>query len=164
MRIEIKTDADKLSEAIGDYLNKMAGKITNRGRLLLLIGQVPATQIEMCFDRSESPSGKAWAPVKRGGQPLALTGKLKTSFTVRTTRNSVEVGTPFPFAPFLNDGTEPYIIRPKRGRGINIPGIGWRKFARHPGLKARPFMPDDSTLDWEEIRGITLQYLMREDT
>ena len=47
------------------------------------------------------------------------------------------------YAPMVNDGTRPHIIRPKRAQALRF-RVGGRvvyaRVVRHPGTKARPFL------------------------
>jgi phage gpG-like protein len=91
----------------------------------------------------------------RGAKILQDTGRLRMSFAVdaRALAGEVEVGTSDQRAPWHHLGTRPYVIRPKKPGGIlAFKGAGpsgksgfWRfaKMVHHPGLRARPLIPQE---------------------
>lgn len=78
--------------------------------------------------------------------------ELQQSFNaprIDENRGEVTIGTALRFAWYHHHGTRPYTIRPKRGgRLVFRVGDGSTVFARevrHPGLPARPFLPQSHT-------------------
>jgi HK97 gp10 family phage protein len=76
------------------------------------------------------------------------TGRLRASIRVEarrtlTLRSVYTIGSDVFYAPFVNDGTRPHIIRPRRGQALRFTVGGRVVFARvvhHPGTRARPFL------------------------
>lgn len=76
------------------------------------------------------------------------TGRLRASIRMDpprlfSLRPSVRVGSDVFYAPYVNDGTRPHVIRPKRARALRFVVGGQVVFARvvqHPGTKANPFL------------------------
>jgi hypothetical protein len=76
------------------------------------------------------------------------TGRLRASIRVEarrtlTLRSVYTIGSDVFYAPFVNDGTRPHIIRPRRGQALRFRVGGQVVFARvvhHPGTRARPFL------------------------
>ncbi len=91
----------------------------------------------------------SWAGIKyRPGSPLLNTGRLRASFTHRVGifGHSVVVGTNNQVAPYHHFGTKgPYDIHPRNGTALMFVGPNgptFRRSVRHPGLVARPMLPD----------------------
>lgn len=76
------------------------------------------------------------------------TGRLRASVDYRTSsffslRPKAHVFSDVEYAPFVNDGTRPHIIRPKNAKALRFRVNGQVVYARvvhHPGTKARPFL------------------------
>lgn len=83
---------------------------------------------------------KVFAPVD--------TGRLRAS--IRVERRSVlglrmrwTIGSDVEYAPMVNDGTRPHVIRPKNAKVLRFKVGGQTVFARvvhHPGTRAQPFL------------------------
>ena len=71
------------------------------------------------------------------------TGKLRESIAlVKVSDLHYIVGSPLEYAVFVERGTRPHIIRPKRARALRFEVGGETVFAKkveHPGTKPRPF-------------------------
>lgn len=74
-------------------------------------------------------------------------GRLRTSLGVRVEPDRVIIGPDAQVAPyggFVEFGTRPHVIRPKRSGGVLVFTVGGTKvFARkvqHPGTKAQPYV------------------------
>ena len=54
---------------------------------------------------------------------------------------------------YQQTGTKPFTIKPKNKKALLIPGIGFRKWANHPGIPARPFfiVTDEDIADIRDI-------------
>ncbi len=98
---------------------------------------------------------KASTLAMKAGRGAILQGSppnLKRSFGYKVGGDSVVVGTEIPYAIYHEKGTAPYKIFPKgRGAGganalkfMTSNGPIFRKFVNHPGLPARPMLPDES--------------------
>lgn len=91
------------------------------------------------------------------------TGRLRAS--IRVERRSVfglrqrwTVGSDVEYAPMVNDGTRPHLIRPRNARVLRFQVDGRTVFARvvrHPGTRARPFL-DRALRDVSRARGYTI--------
>lgn len=91
------------------------------------------------------------------------TGRLRAS--IRVERRSIlglrqrwTVGSDVEYAPMVNDGTKPHIIRPKRAKALRFRVGGKVVFARvvhHPGTRARPFL-DRALADVARSRGYSI--------
>ena len=89
----------------------------------------------------------AWAALANG-QPSRLrkSGTLaKSPRVITATRDAVTVGSDRKYAAIhqLGGKTKAHVIRPKNGKALKIPGIGFRKSVNHPGsqIPARPYFP-----------------------
>jgi hypothetical protein len=77
------------------------------------------------------------------------TGRLRASIRIEQRRNLAlrsryTIGSDVYYAPFVNDGTRPHIIKPRRPGGSLRFVVGGRvvyaKVVHHPGTRARPFL------------------------
>lgn len=83
---------------------------------------------------------KVLAPVRTGRLRSSIRADPPRIFSLR---GSVTVGSDLEYAAFVNDGTKPHIIRPRRAKVLRFNVGGQTVFARvvnHPGTKARPFL------------------------
>jgi phage virion morphogenesis protein len=106
------------------------------------IGEIMLLSTKLNFEQQGRPT--PWKKSRRvergGGQTLSDKGRLRNSFTCDATADKVTIGTNVEYAPHLQFGTKPRIIRPNKAKALNIPGIGFRKKVNHPGMPARPFL------------------------
>lgn len=88
---------------------------------------------------------------RRGGsgQPLRDTGRLAQSYNYNAGSTSVDIGTPSKIAPFHEEGTQPYKIRPKsiggKLRFMTVGGFAFASVVNHPGLPRRRMLPTEQT-------------------
>ena len=91
------------------------------------------------------------------------TGRLRASIRadpprIFSLRGSVTVGSDVEYSGYVNDGTRPHTIRPRRTGGVLRFQVGGQVvFARvvnHPGTRARPFL-DRALREVAEQRGYT---------
>jgi HK97 gp10 family phage protein len=72
------------------------------------------------------------------------TGKLRTSLAIQVGANSVTIGPHTDYAGFVEFGTKPHVIRPKKPGGVLVFTVGGVKvFTRkvnHPGTHAQPYV------------------------
>lgn len=73
------------------------------------------------------------------------TGHLRRSITHKFAYSSLIEGTVhtsnLKYAKWVEDGTRPHIIRPKKGKALYWQGASRPvKFVRHPGGKAKPYL------------------------
>lgn len=90
-------------------------------------------------------------PAKRDGSAATLrqSGTLAKSIRlISADASGLTLGSDRPYAAVhqLGGRTPAHIIRAKTKKALNIPGIGFRKSANHPGsnIPARPYFPVDS--------------------
>lgn len=78
------------------------------------------------------------------------TGRLRASIRIEarrtaTLRSKFVIGSDVFYAPYVNDGTRPHIIRPRTKQALRFRVGGRTVFAKvvhHPGTRARPFLDD----------------------
>lgn len=76
------------------------------------------------------------------------TGRLRSSIRVERRsflgfRSRWTIGSDVEYAPMVNDGTRPHLIRPKNAKVLRFRAGGqvvYAKVVRHPGTRARPFL------------------------
>lgn len=110
------------------------------------------------FHQGKAPDGSHWKKSRRaletGGQTLILEGRLRDSLAARVNAKSLEVGTNVVYGGIHQFGG---IIRPKKGRALAVPGVGFRASVTMP---ARPYL-GISADDEAEIRDITEAWLRK---
>ncbi len=83
---------------------------------------------------------KVLAPVRTGRLRASIRAEEPRIFSLR---GSVKVGSDLEYAGFVNDGTRPHIIRPRRAQVLRFTVGGRTVFAKvvhHPGTRPRPFL------------------------
>jgi len=83
---------------------------------------------------------KILCPVDTGRLRASIKSKRSRFFTLRP---KVTVYSNVDYAGFVNDGTRPHIIRPRRAKALRFRVGGRIVYARvvnHPGTRARPFL------------------------
>jgi len=137
-------------------LQRVAERLGDMTPVMRAIGAVVMNQTDEAFEQGQSPAGKPWKPSARvrekGGQTLVNTSRLQTSFTSEASAKQVEVSTNVEYAAIHQFGG---VIRPKTKKALAFGGIV-RKSVTMP---ARPFLPDDASVDWEEIQHTIWGYL-----
>lgn len=91
------------------------------------------------------------------------TGRLRASIRVERRsffglRQRWTIGSDVEYAPMVNDGTRPHIIRPRRAKALKFKVGGKVVFARivhHPGTRANPFL-DRALADVARSRGYSI--------
>ncbi|HEX6518279.1 MAG TPA: HK97 gp10 family phage protein [Nocardioidaceae bacterium] len=91
------------------------------------------------------------------------TGRLRASIRVERRsffglRQRWTVGSDVEYAPMVNDGTRPHVIRPRRAKALRFKVGGRTVYAavvRHPGTRARPFL-DRALQEVARARGYDL--------
>lgn len=89
---------------------------------------------------------KPWPNLASGkAARLRKSGTLAKSVRSVVTEQGVAIGSDRKYAAIhqLGGKTKPHIIRPKHGKALAIPGLGFFAKVNHPGSKipARPFIP-----------------------
>jgi hypothetical protein len=110
---------------------------------------------------------KVLAPVDTGRLRASIRVERRSTFGLR---QRWTVGSDVAYAPLVNDGTKPHVIRPKRAhtlrrssRGIVKPALRFKLngkivyFAKvnHPGTKPNPFL-DRALADVARSRGYSI--------
>ena len=83
---------------------------------------------------------KVLAPVDTGRLRASIRVERRSFFGLR---QRWTVGSDVDYAPMVNDGTKPHIIRPKRAKALRFKVGGKTVYAmvvHHPGTRARPFL------------------------
>lgn len=99
---------------------------------------------------------KILCPVDTGRLRASIQGEARRTWTLRpqfTVFSNVE------YAPFVNDGTRPHVIRPKNARALRFVVGGQVVFAKvvhHPGARAKPFL-DRAVREVTAGRGYTVR-------
>jgi phage gpG-like protein len=96
---------------------------------------------------------------------LVNEGDLWNSINEQAFSDHVVIGSAKHYAAIhqLGGETGPRTIRPKNKKALFWPGAGHpMKAVRHPGstIPARPFLPDEQSLDWDEIHDTVTRYLL----
>lgn len=112
------------------------------------------------FVAGVAPDGTPWAELrpstkrmKRGPGILRETGQLAGTLSHSWGDEFAELVASAYYAKWHQTGTNPYVIRPTKGKALAIPGIAegpatqegagptlLRRSVQHPGLPPRPFM------------------------
>lgn len=77
--------------------------------------------------------------------PRVRTGRLRSSISLNVGKDSrslyADIGSKVPYARYIEEGTPPRIIRPKRKKALAWPGAAHPvKRVRHPGTRAYRFL------------------------
>lgn len=84
---------------------------------------------------------KVLAPVRTGRLRSSIRAEPPRIFSLR---GSLTVGSDLEYAGFVNDGTRPHQIKPRRSGGVLRFVVGGRvvyaRVVNHPGTRARPFL------------------------
>jgi hypothetical protein len=96
------------------------------------------------------------APVRTGRLRSSIRAEPPRFFSLR---GSVTVGSDLEYAAFVNDGTRPHVIRPRRASVLRFNVGGRVVFARvvnHPGTKGTHFL-DKALADVARARGYSFR-------
>ncbi len=74
---------------------------------------------------------------------LVKSGDYRKSITGRTSNSKSFIGTKLWYAHFLEGGTDPHVIKPRKGRFLNIFG----RFVKSVKHGIKPYKPLESTVD-----------------
>lgn len=126
------------------YLRILSRKMDDMTPVMRAIGEIVVTQTDEAFEGGKSPAGASW-PISRraettGGQTLIDTARLRNSIARQVTASGVTVGSGVVYAAIHQLG--------------GATGRGHRTI-----LPARPFLPDDASLDFDEITDVITRYL-----
>ena len=125
------------ASAIAPWISALStALLVNTRPLLAEIGEIVLSQAQDSFENQAAPDGAPWEPSQRalatGGQTLVDSGQLLASLGVAVLPEAVEVGSNKVYAAIHQFGG-----KAGRGRAVEIP--------------ARPYLPDDSTVDMVQI-------------
>jgi len=98
---------------------------------------------------------KVLAPVDTGRLRASIRVERRSTFGLR---QRWTVGSDVEYAPMVNDGTRPHIIRPRRAKALKFKVGGrtvYAKVVHHPGTRARPFL-DRALADVARARGYSI--------
>lgn len=98
---------------------------------------------------------KVLAPVDTGRLRASIRVERRSTFGLR---QRWTVGSDVEYAPMVNDGTRPHIIRPRRAKALKFTVGGRTVYARvvhHPGTRANPFL-DKALADVARSRGYSI--------
>jgi len=119
-------------------LDALRRAVSDMQPLMAEIGEVLVSQTLESFEEGRAPDGSPWPPSERvlahGGQTLMDTGQLRASLSreVEVLPDEVWVGSSKVYAAIHQLGGQA-----GRGHGVRIP--------------ARPFLPDEDTVDMDEV-------------
>lgn len=142
----------------------MLGALRDKGAdlapVMAAITEVVVEQVQGGFETGTAPDGAPWKPLKsRQGQILVDTGHLSNVFRSHG-EDYAEVGSAAIYAAAHQFGTRPRVLKPVNAKALFWPGARHPvKSVKHPGIPARPFIPDEQSLDWPEIDAIIRRYL-----
>jgi phage virion morphogenesis protein len=172
MKIAVKIQDAQLKEA----LSGLASRVRNMTPIMKEIGEIVRTSVERNFAETGRP--EKWPESQRvkrgGGQTLSRTGRLRRSFTVKASKDRVEVGTNVVYAAIHQFGgtitqgarselftRNRYVRGDKKGqfkKGTKA-GRGVTFGERRINIPARPFLMVQDE-DWSTMNAAISDYLM----
>jgi phage virion morphogenesis protein len=162
----VSVDVD--TRPVQTLLDGLLAKLKDMTPAMREVGEIVVNQSAEAFEDGGLP-GHRWPESSRvkaaGGQTLVNTSRLRRSINSSADMDSVEVGTNVAYAAIHQFGgkTKPRVIQPKNGKALFWPGAAHPvQSVNHPGstIPARPFLPDESGLDWAEIESALTRYLV----
>ena len=129
-------------------------KIENTEKLIKLLTALTRLPSEISKNCTELIAEKARENAPR------KTGRLRESIGIRRTKHGYEVvmgGSKAPYAVFLEYGTRPHVIRPKRARALRFEVDGkivYARYAMHPGTHPRRIMAKAISDSWNQFAEI----------
>ena len=127
-------------------LTALALTVGNLRPVMRDIGETILSQAQQSFEDQASPAGDPWEPSQRaldeGGQTLVDQGQLLASLTMDMLPSAVMVGSNKVQAAIHQLGGVT-----GRGHAVELP--------------ARSYLPDEASLDWDEIGYVIGAYLER---
>ncbi len=137
-------------------LEQLVDKLADMTPVMASIGEIIIEQTDTAFETGASPNGARWEPSGRvlaeGGQTLVDTGRLKNSITRLVSTDAVTVGTGVIYGAIHQLGG---VIRAKQGKALAFGGVVRQSVT----MPSRPFLPDESSVDWAEIIATLKDYL-----
>ncbi|MER5705988.1 HK97 gp10 family phage protein [Streptomyces sp. NPDC002122] len=98
---------------------------------------------------------KILAPVDTGRLRASIRVERRSTFGLR---QRWTVGSDVEYAPMVNDGTRPHVIRPRTKKALKFKMGGktvYAKVVHHPGTRANPFL-DRALADVARSRGYSI--------
>lgn len=145
--------ADADIREVRSLLRRLEKRLGNLRRPMAAIGETVVAQIMDCFEQQQAPDGTPWEKSKRaeaeGGQTLIDSALLRNSYNRRAYPDRVEIGTADVKAGTHNFGALAGDFG-QTSSGQPIP---------FGDIPQRRMVPEEDELDWEEIRGVCLDYL-----
>lgn len=168
--ISIRLDNLQEFERLIENFQAKLEVVVERKPVKIAIGELLIARARQTIKNGGTGSSPAWAPLKKAtidrrweleqkkkknqrvnkqgivsNAPLQRTGIGMQSLNYRVTSDGLVLSA-VRYMGYQQTGTKPYVIRPKNKKALNIPGVGPRKKANHPGLPKRPFfivLPED---------------------
>lgn len=171
MTWSVEVDTRPVQAMLGELVTKM-GDLTP---VMREIGEIIVTQSAEAFEQGGLP-GHRWKESGRvkagGGQTLVDTARLRNSLTARASKTKVEVGTNVVYAAAHQFGFQGEVSQRVKAHSRNISqafgkpipsrSVSVKAHSRkiNQVLPARPFLPDEGSLDWDEIQDTLTRYLV----
>lgn len=165
----LKTSVD--DREVTNALVAVAGALGNLRPAMRTVGEIVRTSIERNFAAQGRP---AWEPSARvkiaGGETLSDTGRLRRSFTVRSSERSVSVGTNVKYAPVHQFGAKKGAfgtvaasvrehIRRVAAKEVKVRAHTRKQLLPWGTIPARPFLMVQDE-DWPEINRALMEHIM----
>lgn len=135
----LNVDADQAERWFGNLLRRSA----DLSGLMAQIGEDLTESTQTRFDTGVGPDGVAWEALADGSgrTPLNATHRTRDGIHPLSGIDWVEIRADSKQARWHQEGTSPYVIKPKDKKALAWPGgPGPRGAVKHPGLPARPFI------------------------
>ncbi len=166
MDARIDVDDEKITQALARLRTLSRG---NAAPAMREIGRVLKTSTQFRFRDQRGPNNSPWHKVRRGGQALRLTGRLRDSIEYVVARNEVSVGTNVVYAKThqfgINDEqtvkSHIRVVEKAFGKKLKF-GVNAtvKQHTRRMRIWARPFL-GFSDNDKEDILDILSEHIQR---
>lgn len=144
---EARNDAKRVLGKVADLVREAFQENFDAG------GRPPWVPLKGSTLFSKQQKGYDPAPLVENGSLRASAVEESNPYHIEEIKGgALEIGSKHPLAAIHNEGTKPYVIRPKNGRYLTFFNAGGQRvFAteiHHPGVPARPFISvTDSDID-----------------
>lgn len=125
------------------WFAKLLERSSDLTGLMADIGEALLESTQQRFISGVGPDGIAWQPLADGSgrSPLLDSGRMRDDIHTNHGPDWVQLTATAKQARWHQEGTDPYVIKPKGKKALSWPGgPGPRGKVNHPGLPARPFM------------------------
>lgn len=142
--------------------------VTEPQPILESIGETLLNRNRDRHRKQVDPDGMPWHPLsaltltaKKGNRILYEHGDMLGSLHPSVNGNVLTLTFGNEKAKWHHKGTEPYTIRPKKGKALKFAGM-YRKKVDHPGLPARPLLgfPEDDADAVKHLVQDHIEYLL----